>query len=501
MNDVIAKDNEDSLLVFTKLSEAFERCEEYAAPYLNLVALFFGDLMRSLTGYALRRNELQGPWAPPQDLTTEVLRGYPYIGYRDILRGVDLGEKEFQIGGTGVRRWLGVCKWESESYLKSLLYNGGSNRLKRIGMTPHLSHRDQVLSLLARKGIHANSWACQAIPIPNRSQQLRELRKTVCEICEVLELPDRPQTTAALMEQHILARSREEDPPDNLPYSAILTGSLMASHSLFPAALGRFSGVPVIGVAHGEFDGVVDEPAVGYTECTFADIRIGYGPEAGRLPENHGYRKSLYTAPKYITADSNFIRSRYVDEVVEPLGALESKVMIYVPAQFYGQHRYGPFHVMADQLYLAWQQKLFQEFPDMILKRHPKELRPKLFPCNAVRVVYDLLEECLDQADIFVFDIFSGAMCIAAATSKPIIYFHLGLRNFTEIGERAIRQRCIWIDVVPPGEHVDLRGRIDAQMAQPKINILSQPFCLGEENGSVRREQTIFKTVCEIVGR
>ena len=118
-NASIEQDNADGLLVYEELLEAFRRCERHAAPYLNVVALFFHDLMRILTGYALLWQELHGPHAPPQERIPLALRSFPYTGYRDLLEGIDLEQKAFRValGRYGLRWKLSEYKWTAGSVL------------------------------------------------------------------------------------------------------------------------------------------------------------------------------------------------------------------------------------------------------------------------------------------------------------------------------------------------------------------------------------------------
>jgi hypothetical protein len=481
-NAHIARDHEQSLAVYEILWRTFTRCEPLAAPYLNVAGLFFHDLMRMLTGVVVRRNELEAGLAPPEALRAPQ-RTFPYFDYDAILRDVDPDTKDCRIHRTahGVRWRAAEYKWTLRSALESV-----GRRGSRCVWTKGVP----VDSLGFQQALRAARFTADyrtpiQVATPGRSPQLAEVRRAVHEIWDALALPGSPAPAATVVERHVVGRTRDQDPVRRFPYDAVCVGTLLAHEYRFMAALGRHHGVPVVAVAHGEQDGAFNEPLFGYGERSLPTRYVGYGEFGGTVPENAGFRRTLYPAPRYVCSDSDSVRTTFNGTPPESLGTLDGKTILYVPSQFYGVQRFGPFHDIADQMYVRWQEGLFEEFPGLILKRHPKErFSPHLFPRNAPRIMHEPLEQCLHRADVFVFDVISGAAIVAAATGKPIIYFDIGLRNFTAAGEQAVRNRCIWIDVDPaaPGR---LRDRVLAAAHDPKTAELLTSFALAP--GSVRR--------------
>ncbi len=501
-NASIERDNAQCLVAYEALLDAFRRCESHAAPYLNVTAIFFHDLMRILTGYILLWNELQGPYAPPADMLPPALTSFPYTSYRDLLDGIALDRKDFRVAMDrhGIR-------WKLSEYKRTMLSTGdmiraghlfrGAKRIwvKGPGVCPKLLSRGFTAA-----GLWADYRTLTRIPIPDRDAQLNELQMCVLKLWDMLELPGDPRTPAELVRQHVFARS-SDGLPGPFRYDVVLSGTLLALEYRFMAALARYHQVPVVSVSHGDgIESAHDEPVFGYGERTYPNVFIGYG-EAGRhVPDNAQYRRPLYDAPRYVCSDSNFIRAQHTGAPIKTLGNLEGKTFMYVPSQFYGQQRYGPFHVWADQAYFRWQEALFEAFPNLILKRHPKErCHPALASRNTGRVLTGWLENCLDQADVFVFDIISGASCIAMATDKPVVYFHIGLRNFTEHGAAAIRERCVWVDV-DPAHPSGLREQLEARAHEPKTNAFVRAFCLrGDYESAQLREETVLDEVSSVI--
>jgi hypothetical protein len=287
---------------------------------------------------------------------------------------------------------------------------------------------------------------------------------------------------------------------NRIDYSIVITGTLLDINNRILVAKARSQNIPAITLAHGECDGVLDEPVFGYGDRSFTRYFIGYGENAMKCYEKGIYTKTLYDSPPHIPADSNIARSLYKGGFVEPLMNIKNKRFMYLPTCYSGYLRYGPFRDLPDQLYKRWQESLIREFPGIIYKAHPKGNQdPSLLPANATQIVFRKFQECLDKANVFVFDYMSSAFAIAAATTKPIIYFNIGLRNFTESGFKKLKKRCIWIDVDPanPGY---LREMVEASKDKECVNEFTESFSLRPANNGLSREDLLFETITEVVG-
>lgn len=498
---MICKENEDSLFVYRKLIEAFNACERQAAPYLNLVAIFFHDLMKILTGYVVMESELSGPYKPPTNKMLPSPKAFPYIGYEDVLNGIHADHKNYkpwQSSWPIVKLKLVGYKKTLENYFYSLKFRSKKKTQKLWVGFSGLSV-ESLLQVLSESRLKMNYRTPSRIDIPNREEQMKILQQIILETWGLLGLPDVDIMTT-LVTRHILARSRSSCVSKRPPFDLILVGTLLYHEYRFMAALGRFHHIPVISVGHGEFDGALNEPAWGYGNYTFPTTFIGYGRAGLQAIKEENYCVPLYPLSEYITTNSGEVCKWHHDSRIETLESFEGKHLMYIPSQFYGQERYGPFHVLPDFLYHAWQNILFGEFPELILKRHPKErIRKDLYPENVQYVMEGYFENCVSKADVFVFDVFSGAMAVAMATSKPVIYFHIGMRNFSVAGREAIRKRCLWIDVDlnnPSGLHERVEAEIKKQ--EEKKNNFSKDFSLDPINFYFTREDKILETVLRV---
>ena len=213
---------------------------------------------------------------------------------------------------------------------------------------------------------------------------------------------------------------------------------------------------------------------------------MGYG-RAGNINVNGGkYLHSLYSfEPEYIESSSEFINNNFdVDSKVEirNVNIAEGKYA-YIPTKQMGCNRLGPFLSISDNDYIKWQKSIFEIFPALFYKAHPKEKFENPFSRHG-RIVFDSLEECIDDFDGFVTDnVLSTAFANIALTNKPIIYLNIGLGNLTPYAEKLIRQRAIWIDV-DFNNLQDIRRKVDTEMCKPKINKYTTEFSLTNNNDS-----------------
>ena len=479
-----------SLAVYRGMKNAFERCEGESAPFLNITAIFFHDLMRILSGYALRQFEVNGPFAPPEKELHKNLHSCPYFGFADVFKGIDLQSKRFG-------------KWKE---------NARTFRLQLVKRTI-LSNCDELVSKFTR--YRAKVWADPIgatrqsikeagflvdnrwpgkVRIPNLSAQLSIVAEEIENALGDIAMPIQRNLINEVVRRHIDIYVSEGS-PEKISHDVVLFGTPFFVPYRLMSAMGRYSGAEVVGVVHGEADGVYDEPWVGYGERAFAGTIVGYGPAAEYCDDEHGYRKGFYGGTQYIPANSNVVRETYKGPEVSKLGDLSRKKILYVPSQLYGQRRYGPFHTPPDQLYLSWQNHLFREFPDMIFKAHPKEIEKKpVRPANIHNVEHGQLSELFDEVDVFFYDILSGAAWEAAATGKPVVYFDLGLRNLTNLATDLIDKRIIRIRVNPfnPGA---LREMVEARAKDDKVNEFTSAVSLAPAGDLKTRNQAVLSVL------
>jgi len=498
--DHLIKDNSDSILIYEKLFESFNKCNSISAPYLNLVSIFFHDLIRIISSLALISNEIRGPYVPDDYTHRAALTKFPYIGLNDFKNGINADNKKFKTTSISQSNNITELLKKNISLYKRLFQyeaNKSINYLfkkKEIWLVPYFLNEDILKSdyLLKTTPIHK-------CPIPNMKNQLNVILHAVKDICDTLELNEYSESLANLISLHIKSNSADKD-PNKLNFELAITGTQLALEYRFMAALGRYSNIPVFSIAHGEVEGVYDEPWIGYGEKSLPTHYFGYGKIENNILEKQRFTKTFYDTPKYIPSNSDNVNKCFKNSKVNTLTKedLLKKKITYVPSQLYGNYRWGPFHMAPDMFYKKWQTALFDYFPNMIFKKHPKVFIP-FIPNNVKYIESGVLENKINNTDIFIFDIFSGAMANAIATQKPIIYFNIGLRNLTKTSEEYLRSRCIWIDV-DTNTKFNLNELVHDKLPAERNNHFSEKFSLGlESNQIIPRKTYIAKFVKKII--
>ncbi len=485
----VAEDNRASLEAYTGLLRAMAECEGSAAPYLNLVSVFFHDLMMILTGVALRARELDGPYPPPPAQLARRFTHFPYVDYHDLRHGLDPDTKRYE------PQYFFV-PWKRKLVSAASGVSGFGRPRVALGKPSSLDLNRLVPALLKRR-LRLAFPEPAPLAVPGLHDQLDTLLGHVEGILAVLELERLAAGVREILGRHVRARAVER-PPLPAPWDVLVSGSLVFSNRPL-AARSRAAGLPVVGISHGEAEGVLDEPLFGYGERSYATHLLGYGPAGRTLPENATYVRSLYELPEYVESDADTVRRLHrPDAGVEATPPLDGARAVYVPTSFSGPSRYGPFRDVPDALYLGWQEALFRELPDAVWKGHPKEHNRALTPTNAAHTSRRPLPEYLETADVFIFDYVSTALVTVMATSKPVVFLDIGLRNLGPDAMRLLKQRCTYV-AVDPTAPLNLREQVAAASAGNRDNAFTAAHSLATSGGGRDRQDVLLETIERIL--
>lgn len=466
--------NRIGLEVHSTLLEAFGQCDrllaQASAPrYLNLVAIFLHELVRVLCAYYFKRYEIDSITARTGHGVSFRVSGqentYPYTGYGFVL-GPELSALQWP------SCWSSPRARASEMARSFLVATGSLAATLRGHRTACLLYSPNIAADMAKVlgalGYSAQGvrWAARPLGrsharavLPEAQGQMEVLQRHLDVLARKLASfwpgsLEVPAALAALALRWIRCHlSSGKLRP--LQAEALLAGTLTHLETRIAAARACAQGIPVVSVLHGESHGALDEPAFGYGEQTFVDVVIGYGPAGGQLAEASQFARPLYPGTaRYVPAISEKLKRVYSTAPIPALAELESPRVMYVPTLFSGNLRYGPFRDMHDVAYFQWQRGLLaccaQAFPGRTTwKRHPKDLVSVDVAVTGVRTATERFEEVMGSADVFIFDYVSTAFSLAAATSKPIIYLDIGLRNLTPAAREAVQERCIYVRADP----------------------------------------------------
>jgi hypothetical protein len=88
----------------------------------------------------------------------------------------------------------------------------------------------------------------------------------------------------------------------------------------------------------------------------------------------------------------------------------------------------------------------------------------------------------INEPDVFVFDYVSTGFTQAAATSKPIIYLDIGLRNLTPPAKKAVVERTLYVSADSSNPADALRLAFE-QSSKKCVNRYSDNFSLVRDAG------------------
>ena len=483
----IEEDNRVGVEIYHHLLEAFHECEMHCTQYLNIVAIFFHHLMQLLTGCVLKSSEIKH-FMDLDVRNLKPLREFPYVGYYELATGhIDVRSLAPLSAGTFSR--------PRTKRLVNLLSKTLMVGRKRVALLADGSDVKYILKRLVLSGVRCYFETNTKVYIPKYREQLEILRRTIIKLALLYNINIRPDDLMEIV-HHMISPFLDEKQKE-YEVDLVLTGTILRPESRVVAARARSQGKPVITISHGEGDLlIVDEPRTGYGELTFPTTYVGYGPHGRLCIERAVYGRGLYQSPSFVEANSNICRELYRgDSEIKPLAKIENPVFMYVPTNFMGEKRYGPFHNPPDVWYGKWQERIAELFPEAIYKKHPKETveAPKYFK----RVVSRDFVECLGMADVFIFDVISTAFNIATATNKPIICFDIGVRNIHEYALRYIKGRTIWINARRDKDTEELKREIKNQENKTLVNAYTEMFCITD--GEKRREETVADLVLEAI--
>ena len=468
----IEQDNAVSFKIYRDLKQTVQECQPHAAPNLNLAEVFLKDLMIILTGYALRIREVDSPYRPQTAEEWKPQGRLPYIDFSDVENGIDPDSKVYGAVESAERTVLQRVSKVSRMVGPMV----GARNTVAIGKPSALDLRELISSLL-RSRTKISFPAAIPLAIPNRTEQFKHLEVCVQNVCERLERGNSAPAVFRVVQRHVQSLTIEKDPqPFN--FEALVVGSRGVSANRLLAARAGAAGVPVIGVSHGGGDGMYDEPMYGLDEKSFATSVLGFGPAGGQLLDDADFTESLHGVPEYTESDDPQVRSLYGTSEIPALATLDGKKIFYVPTSFLGAGRCGPFRDIPDRMYLQWQETLLREFPEAVWKGYPNDFSShKSVPVGAKTISRLPLQECLGEADVFIFDYLSTAFCLAAATDKPIIYFDIGLRNPSKIGLKGIQDRCIYLQA-DPEYAANLKELVVSRTQEPRYNTFTSRVSL-----------------------
>lgn len=210
----------------------------------------------------------------------------------------------------------------------------------------------------------------------------------------------------------------------------------------------------VIGVLHSDESGAVNyKGGWRYDDRSNCTHLIGYGPFGDHLKNKNDNFMSLSGRDySYIQSDSEICRKVFNKDI--DISKLLSYSSIHKQKGLYITKRTNDVSVLSanpliDPIdYLKWQRFLLNNFQKVFVKKHPKQYlnddyeNPVDSRANLGKIVKD------NDYDYFIIDnVTSTAFNLIAASNKPIIYFNIETPELTELAEKSIKERVLWVDI------------------------------------------------------
>ena len=331
--------------------------------------------------------------------------------------------------------------------------------------------RPAAIPLLAQQRLHLQAWASDA-----HEALAAEMRPLIINL--------RPFNVSHVNEAVVgLMRMPGAERPT---VDLLVTGTLGSLPARVTAMNAISHAVPVLTIHHGAQYKLVDEPYYDLYEGMLPTAKMVYGSidrqrELGTLVREHtlaGDDTILFTRT------DSLVRTLHRGESIPIVGSLQGTRVLYLTTEF-ETGRYGPYRDVHPQTYRTWQQALIdwltaQSGQHPMVRLHPKRPSARFDP-QGFQTSDGPLREALDAADVFVIDYPTTSLAHVAATSKPILFFDLGLRRLYPAALDIVKERCAYAatDVLEPSIGL---AAMEGQLDRTYVDNFSPTFTVADSD-------------------
>lgn len=441
INDYINNQNRHTNILYSDLKNEYNNSLKIYKNEVNILGIYFFDILKILTLFYLKNDEILTNTYIKNDLITKKLIRFPYLGYKDILEGIDIKNKKF---GKQISTSRNIFKsiLNKYSYIKKKFI---SSSVKRISLISPRLENNLLLSNI--DNFHFISIP-EKINIPFLNDQINTLKKSLKYLINKnLNRYNYSETLIPLIEEHIKANCHEGYNNFSIDGDYFVYNSGVELQNRFISSFAKFKNIPNFQIAHGESFGVYNEPVWSkYGDSFNADIILGYGKifKNKKNLQSHNIKQDI----DYFSSNAPGVLKHY-NKSTNKIKDFKDLNIYYFPTTLSGlSYRYGPFRDTSDFIYLKWQLKLIELFGENLkFKMHPKEKYDFLYTVNQSQLINSTFDNIMSSIDIFVFDYIGTAFNIACSSNKPIIYFDLGIRSINNEALKKIKERVIYFNI------------------------------------------------------
>lgn len=447
----------------------------------NLYYIFFHDIQRLITSCLQRKFELENPELLIHELENHSQLEFPFFDYESILnQSIDLRKKVIYKSSFHFRTKFTykLINLISRLFSKKIMYLSSSLETKEV-IKKFLLNKVGVKFAYSRK-----------LYLPDKSKKINELVMFVINYLEKSSVKIHGARELLIEYFDSYISNKQEIYNVNL----LIVGTLGKTHSRLIASNAKRQGIKVMMIRHGESDGVLDEPIMGYCEQSFADIFACFGKFTVDDINKSKYLKGLDETNKQIIIQTNSdLVCRNLSK--KKIKKIDSEIIdlrpVFVPTSFSGFNTYLPYRYVPRNFRDNFYKHLKQIIPNLKFKVHIKDTENTLSSLFQESDLISMpLNKSLDYADVFIFDYFSTAFTEIASTDKQIIYIDIGGNHLTEKGLIFLKNRCHYIDA----RSVGMSALHDAILNIKFISLengFSNEFSLIDSNE--KRLETVFR--------
>ena len=265
----------------------------------------------------------------------------------------------------------------------------------------------------------------------------------------------------------------------------IITGTM--GNPMLRAMILNFqaNNVPTAMCHHGAQYLIYDEPFYDIYEGDIPDKKIVFGnAEDLKKIDALGPTKNIWGKEIiFKSRTDDFIRLNKSNKKINIIKNLDNKKITYYATEFTSD-RYGPHRDINPLIYLEWQLKLINwlnkfDNIDLTIKLHPKRSTKFFDPIDANNNI--VKENFFKETDVFVVDYPTTSLAHVSSTSKPVIFFDLGLRKIHNKAMKMIQDRCIYSKIDFSNIDNGLEVASD-QFSNSFNNNFTETFCIGEKS-------------------
>ncbi len=456
LNDItryIEEDNNAALAIFDDLRLLLSKSYSEFPKEQNLLGIFFIDLLKLYTQAYLKMREIDHQIVSEKIIGSK-LKSWPYLGYAQLM-----SNEQYQYDFFGKDTSINFAKsgLDKKNLYINLIRLKNSLRKKKnslsIAGSSSISTKKHIDVLLNNSNLISIRVASKWFFVSSYHDQIKFLQQNLPDLLTKYFSEQMVLGLIDISSKHILHSLSEDDSKNNIVIEDLkdskflILGSGLELNNRMLSSLINKKEIPIINVMHGASFGIHDEPVFGnYGEQMYSSRVLGYGK--GVLNHASSYKFLRNNEVNYIPSSAEKISKIYKGmQIVTP--AKKTLQYYYFPTTLRGSmHRYGPYQDLPDILYLEWQRMLNEIFDgSLITKSHPKEKYSFLYDDMNNITVNAGFSDIEKNIDVFVFDYISTIFQEACATSKPVIFFDLGIRNINTKAMEVIKERTIYYDL------------------------------------------------------